>query len=327
MNIIEKELVCKDINTEIGKAVAGLKSPQEPDYIAALTTGFAANLSGILNRNIRGMTFKVAGCFIHQKPLAKFLNPPYLSSKKPEIGDLLIVFKRIQKGEKQYNALLLQAKKNDTPFSKTNIPASDHQLILYTKWPRFQYERANYLNGKKRSVQPKASTPGAQYLLIDEKPNCKCCCSYCHYCCHLCCKSSVLFYTAPSSTEIQASHCFAWALIDFFDFHTGKPFVPKHQGRIDDWSQMIWDLLYLSARSVFNRRKAGYNSRDRYAGDYINFLASIAGVGEDIILNVDDNMFNTDNDKSMDNNEENGISILIIEGKEDGEEENDYDDE
>ena len=41
-----------------------------------------------------------------------------------------------------------------------------HQLILYTRWPRFQYCRAGYLNGQERSINPKTITTGAQYLLI-----------------------------------------------------------------------------------------------------------------------------------------------------------------
>lgn len=186
MHIIEKSIVCDEINQEISKALAGLKSHQEPDYMAALTTIFAANLSSILNKHISGMTFRVGGCFIHQKPLAEFVNPLYPRMTSPEIGDLLIVFKRNQNGEEQYNALLLQAKKNNNPFNKTIIPSIDHQLTLYTKWPAFRYKRAGHLNGKKRSIHPKASTPGAQYLLIDEQPTKKGCCSYCHLCCPLC---------------------------------------------------------------------------------------------------------------------------------------------
>lgn len=300
MDIKEKAIVCHVLNQGISTAIASLKSCQEPDYIAALTTGFAANLSSILNSNIRGMTFRVGGYFIHQKPLAEFVNPPYRGMKSPELGDLLIVFKRKQNGEEQYNALLLQAKKNNNPFGKTFISSIDHQLTLYTKWPVFQYRKAGHLNGKKRSIHPKASTPGAQYLLIDEQPNNNCCCGYCHPFCPLCCDSSALFFTAPSSTVIQASHCFAWALIDFLEFHTGKPFVPKQQRRIDDWSQMIWDLLDISANSVFNRRKSGYQNTPRPAGDAIQLLLSDNNEG-----------YRINNDF---NNDEGAISVLVIEG-------------
>lgn len=296
----EKAIVFYEINKEISSAITGLTSKQEPDYIAALVTKFCSNLPAILNSNIHGMKFKVGGCFIHQKPLAKFLNPPYLGMKSPELGDLLIVFKRIQNGEEQFNALLLQAKKNNTPFAKKIIPI-DHQLVLYTQWPYFEYKRAGYLNGTRRSVQPKSCTPGAQYLLIDEQNSNHNHC-YCHYPCPFCCNSPVMFYTAPSSSVIQASHCLAWSLVDFLEFHTGKPFVPKKSVRIDHWSQMIWDLLDLSAQSIFNRNKAGYKAAPRSSGDVIQMILS------------DNNLNINLSDKSQNTNDNIGISVIVIEG-------------
>lgn len=310
MDIHEKTHIVHDINRELIQSINGLTSTQEPDYIAALTTKFAARLSGILNRSIRGMTFKVGGCFIHQKPLAKFINPPYKSMKSPEIGDLLIVFKRIQNGEEQLNALLLQAKKNNNPWGKTKIQSTDHQLVLYTKWPLFKYQRAGRLNGKRRSIHPKSSTPGAQYLLIDESVSSHCC--YCPICC-----SPVLFYTSPSSSIIQASHCFAWTLVDFLEFHTGKPFVQKHRGRIDDWSLLIWDLLEISVTSIFNRKNAGYSSTKRFSGNVMNFILTnnITDISTNDNNNIDNRDYNIRND-----NEEVGLSLLVIEGIEDNKE-------
>ena len=225
------------------------------------------------------MNFQVGGCFIHQKPLAKFIKAPYNNLKFPEIGDLLIVYKQTKNKEVMFNALLMQAKKNNDPWGMTFIPANDHQLTLYTKWPIFKYQRAGLLNGQQRSVNPKTCTPGAQYLLIEENnlPN------------------YVKFYTAPSSQIIQASRCFAFCLVDFIEFHTGKPFVEKKRGRIDDWSQMIWDLISISANSVFNRGKAGYTNVNRYQGDLLKCF----------IQNNNDIPFDS----------EEGLSIIYIEGQ------------
>lgn len=262
-------------------SVCTLKQTQEPDYIAALTTGFVKSLPGILNKTIKGMNFRVGGCFIHQKPLAKFIKAPYCSMKSPEIGDLLLVYKQINKKEVLYNALLLQAKKNNYPWDKTSISSKDHQLTLYTKWPMFEYRRAGILNGKIRSINPKTSTPGAQYLLIEKDSTSP---------------ISTEFYTAPSSQIIQASRPFSWCIVDFLEFHTGKPFIEKkRRGRIDDWSQMIWDLISISANSVFNRRKAGYTKVNRYQGDLLKYFIQ------------------NNNDIQVDGEE--GISIIYIEGQ------------
>lgn len=113
MDIREKHKLAHEIEKSIQNAIKNLTQPQEPDYIAALTTGFVKSLPGILNKTIKGMNFQVGGCFIHQKPLAKFIKAPYnkLKLKSSEIGDLLIVYKQIKNNEVMFNALLMQAKK------------------------------------------------------------------------------------------------------------------------------------------------------------------------------------------------------------------------
>lgn len=59
-------------------------------------------------------------------------------------------------------------KRPPTFIKQWSLKRDYHQLLLYTKWPKFEYARAGALNGRIRSIQPKSITPGAQYLLIDD---------------------------------------------------------------------------------------------------------------------------------------------------------------
>ena len=99
MYIREKHILAHEIENSIQDAIKNLTQHQEPDYIAALTTGFVKSLPGILNKTIKGMNFQVGGCFIHQKPLVKFINAPSNKPESCEIGDLLIVYKQIKTKE------------------------------------------------------------------------------------------------------------------------------------------------------------------------------------------------------------------------------------
>lgn len=176
--------------------------------------------------------------------------------KDPEIGDLLIVYKKIHGAEVVYNALLLQAKKlngNTDSIYHHKIGYNDmHQLFLYTHWPKFIYRKANNLNGRKRSVIPKAITAGAQYLLIDRNAVC------------------TPFWCAMPNDILVASKCLASQLVDFVEFQTGRTFV-KCAPR-DSWSQMIWDLLKISFQSVFNKSKYGYVKASRASDEISDFL-------------------------------------------------------
>lgn len=58
---------------------------------------------------------------------------------------------------------------------------------------------------------------------------------------------------------------------------------------------MIWDLISISASSVFNRRNAGYNNVDRYHGDLLQCFIQ--------------------NNNDIPSNDEEGISIIYIEGQ------------
>lgn len=274
-----------EIMDALKQCIKGLTNPDEPAYIAALVNQLPSHLEAILNHTFPTLNFKVGGCFLHQKPIAEFCEKKSLGYKKdPEIGDLLIVYKKIRGTEVTYNALLLQAKKlngNTDSIYHHKIGYNDkHQLFLYTHWPKFIYRRANNLNGKKRSVIPKTITAGAQYLLIDKNAVC------------------TPFWCAMPNNILVASKCLASQLVDFIEFQTGRTFVksaPK-----DSWSQMIWDLLKISFQSVFNKPKYGY------------VKASRASDGISDFLDLPQKLTLSDND---DNNDV-GIPILCIQSKE-----------
>ncbi|WP_042372116.1 hypothetical protein [Bacteroides neonati] len=287
MNWETKRNLYMNIHHIIEQSISGLKSKQEPDYIAALVTHLPVPLSSVLNKALPNLKFKVGGCFIHQKPLTTFCDPK-LSTKSPEIGDLLIIYKEIRSSGDVYNALLLQAKKATNIYKAVVSKTDYHQLLLYTKWPKFEYARAGALNGRIRSIQPKSITPGAQYLLIDDSGR-----SFPSPC------GITTFWCAMPDNILVANNSLALQIIKLLEFQTGRPFDKKNNSRyLDHWSKMIWDLLNLSSVSCFNRRKAGYNNVSRQAGDAISLI------------------INRNNDKCTEYQlpDEGGISIICIEG-------------
>lgn len=282
MNFITRYMLYEDIHYAIEDSICRDRSRQEPDYIADLVKNLPCKLSSILKQYFHSAKFRIGGCYIHQKPLARFIKPTSSNNKASEIGDLLVVYREINpNGTEFYNALLLQAKKTDNVFCTPIKYNDEHQLRLYREWPKFKYERAGALNGKIRSITPKTITPGAQYLLINESQS-----SSLGHC-------STTFWCAIPDDILFASRSFAWQLIDLIEFQTGKPFVPR-KGNIDQWSTMIWDLISISKETVFNRCSAGYIKSPRTSGDFIELLLNHGGY-----LEINDNS--------------SGISMLIIE--------------
>ncbi len=262
MDFYTRRKIWLDLYYAIETTTKRLKQPQEPDYIASLVTKLPNELIQILGNHLPGMQFKVGGCFIHQKPIVKFLPSAYLGYRMPELGDLLIVYKETKNNADRYNALLLQAKKTNDIYN-TYIQCQDvHQYVLYTEWPKFEYQRAGRLNGRVRSISPKTITSGAQYLLIDEHHNAY----HWHY--------PVTFWCASADNPLEASNSLATALLQLIEFQTGRTFVPKGSN-IDQWSRMIWDLLDISAQSVFNRRRNGFNNYLRSSGNIITYLSTL----------------------------------------------------
>ena len=241
MNIDDRHFIAADIENWL-RLINWPVNAHEPDYVAKMVDVLPNIITKVLSANLPDRQIKAGSAFIHQKPLAHFINRPKL--KDPELGDLLIVCREQRSMGLVYNAMLLQAKRTDTPLSAP-IP-KDHQFVLYTEWPEFEYKRAGFLNGKTRSVLPKTITQGAQYLLIYETKH-------------------VDLFTATVDTPLNSSKYFSRTLAAIMSFDAGRTFQVTNPR--DDWSQMILDLLRLSAAAVFNRRRSGYIGANRWNGD------------------------------------------------------------
>ena len=129
--------------------------PQEPDYVAAITSNIANDIKGFLTKKLGGQfRVEMSSFFCHQKPRVNFR-----ATTNPEIGDLLFTVKYTPKvGEASTMSLLLQAKMNDN--------LGGDQLKLYTEWPDFRYSSKKNKERGYRKVIPKGSHLGAQLLVI-----------------------------------------------------------------------------------------------------------------------------------------------------------------
>lgn len=282
MNIKERYIIAHNLKVSLS-AINWPDNAQEPDIVAKLVEELPDCIMKASNGVLGVGNISAGSAFIHQKPLAHFTKR--IGYRDPELGDLLIVCRDNRINGSYYNAMLLQAKRTSTPFSQ-QIP-NDHQYVLYSEWPEFEYKRAGYLNGKKRSVLPKMITQGAQYLLIDDL-------------------NPPLLFTASVDETLKSSSLFACTLAAIMSFDTGRTFDVKYPR--DDWSQMILDLLNLSAISIFNRRKAGYAEAPRWRGENsFDFIINQDGLddGNNAVLhNQDDNVEG-----------EPGVSIICIDIK------------
>ena len=242
MDIEVRHQLSVDIDNTI-HSIAWPSNYQESDYVAKLVTTLPKEIKKSLQALLPGRRIAVGSAFIHQKPLAKFIKPPYVGMKSPELGDLLIVCCEKRSMGIVYNALLLQAKCTNNVF-RTTVPC-DHQFILYSKWPAFEYTKAGRLNGLRRSVSPKTITQGAQYLLIDKNDPSE-------------------MYTATVNIPLEGTTCLSYALASVLAFERGRT-IKKNT--FDNWSNVIFDLLNISSSAVFNRSKAGFDSEPRWSGD------------------------------------------------------------
>lgn len=281
-------------------------SPQEPDFIAALTLNFTPDLFNILKAELPKSRFSLTGVFCHQKPLADIGL-----TKSPEIGDILFVYVYTDRtGKKLFNSLLLQAKITTKQTSVVSS-ADAHQLKLYSEWPKFKYKRAGSLNGISRDVQPKTINDGSQYLLIDNHP------IY---------GLSGITGTFPMgcatpSKKLNLNNDLAIELIDFLKFKSGRMFEERATTSNDDWTKMIWDILEVTKKKASKRKNAGLNSFPRQVTNNFDgccfFMTESNSIFSDLhsVLDSDNGNFEVNGEDFFD--EENvAPSIILIESSE-----------
>lgn len=226
----KRTLLYKLIDASLTKSAARVhqkcnslgNSVQEPDFIADLCINWTSDLISILKLTLNSnFQINLTSVFCHQKPLADFGQTP-----KPELGDILFVFKyKDKKGLETHNSLLLQAKKSS--FPQVRIPNGDTQLHLYEKWPKFKYARANHLNGHKRDIFPKTTTQGAKYLLIDPSPIMT-----------LGLNGTFTYGCAIANSLITLNSELTNEIISFLQFISGRN-IDNKPNITEDWSQMI----------------------------------------------------------------------------------------
>lgn len=138
--------IISEINEALNKAVgevASIMKPgrrmQEPDYTAAITLCLPSRLEQIL-----GPKVKVGGCFVHQNPIVRFDSQP----KGCELGDLLVLCRKVVDGEQRHNAAQFQLKMSskhvetpDTLFSLSYI--QNGRLSMSDTMPIWRFLNVN----------------------------------------------------------------------------------------------------------------------------------------------------------------------------------------
>jgi hypothetical protein len=294
--------------------------PEEPDIIASLVLKFTPDLFSILKTAFPKTQFSVTGIFCHQKPIVHYNG----TVKNPELGDILFVYIYTDEtGRKKHNSLLFQAKVMKGTGKGLTVPVKEeHQLELYSEWPKFCYKRAGNLNGRARDIQPKTINDGAQYLLIS-KPSC---CSL--GCCSICESASMYncyqMYCAAPSKMLCGDDDLATELVNFLKFKSGRTFDEDTEKTKDDWSKMIWDMIAITKEAVFNRQNAGikkfkrtktYDSASDIDGYcyYMSEMSETKSVYDDLHKQLKDSNYSDVNKRIYPDGEEGAISIILIE--------------
>lgn len=268
-----------DINNAIAQSVAAIKAiakknrrtMQEPDYVAALTTEFPKRITG----SISGV--KYGGCFIHQKPKISFTSNLDGKQHSCELGDLLVICRKIVDGKERYNAALLQFKRANSKSLKINATSEQIQLEVYTSWPIFTIKN---MPGK-FDVQPKTVNLGAQYSLIYESAG--------QY-------RSMYAHIPQTSMDFSSDLTLGRFINDLMDWQDGRT-INEDPKEDEEWSKLIWSLVDISKAAIFNRRNINQENHPRTAGEFFDFMCNA-----DSVIPVSENV-------------ENGISLLLIDDK------------
>lgn len=236
---------------------------QEPDYLAAIVTRFP-----VLMNNMWGNA-KYGGCYIHQKPYVT----TKVGSKTCEAGDLLVLCRKTIENEVRINAALFQLKRAKRIFRQI-IPDNPTQYELYANWPVFSLGR-KFNPAMERDIEPKAVTPGAQYMFVndldvmyDDFDDYSCCIDY----------PTVFTHSIPEPTmENRRDLSFGRFLWNFIHWQTGRPIAPFEELAYDGWSRFIWDLIVNTQSSKISNINVGIRKKhniDRQQGDLFHFMTT-----------------------------------------------------
>ena len=247
-----------ELNRMLGAAVSivaqrvSVPHMQEPDYTAAIVTDFV-NMAQHSRAFARA---RLGGSYIHQRPKVTF---DYNGVPKTcELGDLLVLCRRIVDGESRFNAALMQLKMAQGKNYPTITNNGDQvQLYLYTQWPKFKCA-----NGIEYDIQPKTVTLGAQYMFVNpwDYP------LFTHH---------IPQRKMPNEDYLS----FGRFLYDFVNWQNGRPIVDVNHKDTDSWSQLIWDIIEHNKNAYFRRRNIGVNQGNRNVFD---FLVDIRSNHEDL---------------------------------------------
>jgi hypothetical protein len=302
------------------------RQPQEPDFIADLVTVTMPDVYKILSNLLQasGIQSSMVAVFCHQSPKVRYQG---MLGNNCELGDLLIAHVHIDAhGHVFRNSLLLQAKVS------THIPhilqRADDQLNLYELWPEFEYTSPARLTSQTRKVLPENSHAGGKYLLINSQ--------YLHRHYH---SLAQMFGWSSACVSMPDTdlycHCdLSDELFGFLIRSTGRGFRSRADtGSSTGWSRVVWDLLEITARMTFNRKKAGYvnSSRSSVPPDDLDRLffahstsTAVTGTISELLKQEDisalfsgDDPPKGDRDRTFNESEYNGgISTVLLETRE-----------
>lgn len=208
----------------------------------------------------RGVRFGAQGVYCHGRPRIAWTTT---SVEKCELADLLIVSEQIRGGRVwSRRAVLLQAKRGDPGVKLTASPGGP-QNYLYTHWPTFEYERSGMLNGRRRSISPKAWNGCGSYLVVPHaapRP-----------------RRLVPRLASPTASGVLAVRpALSSFLTELIFGSAGQSAIPPSGG---DWPLVVEDLLdYSSTKEL---KVAGMNLGMKQSTSFLQALdmASLAPAG------------------------------------------------
>lgn len=229
---------------------AGGKPPEEVPLLRAFFETSLPDLEAVLGKALEpmGITARIGGLFVHQRPYVAFQEPT-AHSRKPacELGDLLVLVRAQLTGPPVYNALLLQGKVGDPESWRPRGGGEADQERLYREWPEIWWRDKPFWRSSdehsRRHVQPAKPHSGAQYLFIE--PGAK--------------AAAETRWRSLEVTRGAAPVAFAELLLGTVLRLSGRRFCAyeKARNRIG-WDRLIWDLIASSCRPPAGHRRHGW---------------------------------------------------------------------